>query len=115
VVPVVGAQLARGDAEGVRRTASALITWTLVVLTPLALVGMLVARPLMGVLVGEPDGCEGGSVADVAARMFVVFAPQIPLYGVAVVCGGILNAQRRFLAAAAAPLVSSVVVVATYV
>jgi putative peptidoglycan lipid II flippase len=115
VVPIVGAQLAKGDDEGMRRTASALLTWTVLVLVPLAVVGVLAAGPLMRALIGTPAGCDGAAVVDVATRMFAVFAPQIPLYGLAVVCGGLLNAQRRFFAAAAAPLLSSLVVVATYV
>jgi putative peptidoglycan lipid II flippase len=115
VVPLVGAQLAAGDEAAVRRTASALLTWTVVVLAPLAVVGVVAAGPLMRVLIGSPEGCDGEAVVDGATRMFQVFAPQIPLYGLAVVCGGLLNAQRRFLAAAAAPLLSSAVVVTTYV
>lgn len=115
VVPLVGAHLARGDAEAVRRTASALLTWALLVLVPLALLGALLAEPVMRALVRQPAGCDGADVVDAAARMFAVFAPQIPLYGVAVVCGGVLNAHRRFLAAAAAPLASSAVVIATYI
>lgn len=46
--------------------------------------------------------------------MLVVFAPQIALYGVAIVLAGVLQAHRRFLAAAVAPLLSSVVVMAAY-
>jgi putative peptidoglycan lipid II flippase len=46
--------------------------------------------------------------------MLVVFAPQVVLYGVAVVCSGTLQAHRRFLAPAFAPLVSSLVVIAAY-
>ena len=115
VVPLVGAQLARGEAESVRRTSSALLTWSVLVLVPLALLAMVAAGPLMSALVGSPRGCDGSTAGDVAARMFVFFAPQIPIYGVAVVCGGILNAHRRFLAAAAAPLVSALVVIGTYV
>ncbi|MEP6760572.1 MAG: lipid II flippase MurJ [Sporichthyaceae bacterium] len=115
VVPLIGAQLGRGDAESVRRTASALLTWSVLVLTPIALLGMAVAGPLMSALIGTPRGCDGLSAVDVATRMFVFFAPQIPMYGLAVVCGGILNAHRRFLAAAAAPLVSTAVVISAYV
>jgi putative peptidoglycan lipid II flippase len=115
VVPLIGAQLARGDRESVRRTSSALLTWSLLVLTPIALLGMAVAAPLMDALIGSPRGCDGSSSADVATAMFVFLAPQIPLYGIAVVCGGILNAHRRFLAAAAAPLVSTVVVMCAYI
>ena len=115
VVPLVGAQLARGEAESVRRTSSALLTWSVLVLVPLSLLAMVAAAPLMSALIGSPRGCDGSAAGDVAARMFVFFAPQIPLYGLAVVCGGILNAHRRYLAAAASPLVSAVVVIGTYV
>jgi putative peptidoglycan lipid II flippase len=47
--------------------------------------------------------------------MLIVFAPQIPLYGVAVALYGILQAHRRFTAPALAPVASSLVVIAAYV
>jgi putative peptidoglycan lipid II flippase len=46
--------------------------------------------------------------------MLVLFAPQVLLYGVGIVLAGVLQARRRFLAAAFAPLLSSVVVIAAY-
>ena len=46
--------------------------------------------------------------------MLVVFAPQILLYGLAVVLYGILQAHRRFTAPALAPVVSSFVVITAY-
>ena len=48
------------------------------------------------------------------ASMLVVFAPQIALYGVGILLAGVLQAHGRFLAGAVAPLLSSVVVIATY-
>ena len=36
--------------------------------------------------------------------MLVVFAPQVPLYGIGIVLAGVLQAHRRFLAPALAPL-----------
>src|SRR5699024_8779473 len=48
------------------------------------------------------------------ARFLAVFAPQIPLYGLGVVLTGVLQAQRRFLAAALAPLLNSLVVIAVF-
>ena len=47
--------------------------------------------------------------------MLAVFAPQILLYGLAVVLYGILQAHRRFVSPALAPVLSSLVVIATYV
>ncbi|HZB34106.1 MAG TPA: lipid II flippase MurJ, partial [Streptosporangiaceae bacterium] len=54
-------------------------------------------------------------IIDVGARMLVVFAPQILLYGLAVVLYGVLQAHRRFTGPALAPLVSSLVVIGAYV
>ena len=111
VVPVVARHVAAGRTEQTSRTVSALVTWTLLVLTPAALVALLGA-PLYARLLASP-GCDG-SAATMAA-LLVVFAPQVWLYGLAVVSAGVLQAHSRFLAAAAAPLVSSLVVVAAYV
>ncbi|MHB8274312.1 MAG: lipid II flippase MurJ, partial [Dermatophilaceae bacterium] len=60
----------------------------------------------------DSQKCSGST--DLMASMLVVFAPQIALYGVGIVLAGVLQAHRRFLAAAVAPLLSSVVVMAAY-
>jgi putative peptidoglycan lipid II flippase len=54
------------------------------------------------------------AVVDVGARMLRIFAPQITLYGVAIVLGGVLQAHRRFVWPVLAPLLSSMAVIATY-
>jgi putative peptidoglycan lipid II flippase len=46
--------------------------------------------------------------------MLLLFAPQVLLYGVGIVLAGVLQAHRRFLAAAMAPLLSSAVVIGVY-
>jgi putative peptidoglycan lipid II flippase len=46
--------------------------------------------------------------------MLLVFAPQVVLYGIGVVFVGALQAHRRFLGPALAPLLSSLVVMAAY-
>ncbi|MEU7693699.1 virulence factor MviN [Microbispora hainanensis] len=118
VVPVLAGAAARSDGEAraeVGRIASALLTWVVVLLVPLAALTALVAAPVVRLLAGsEIDHCDAGQVAAVAARMLVVFAPQIPLYGMAVVLYGVLQAHRRFSGPALAPLVSSVVVIVAY-
>lgn len=114
VVPLVAGPLANGAREQAARTVSALLTWTLVVLVPLAVLAAVLAPLVSRALLGSPAGCSPTAVAAVAARMLVVFAPQLPLYGVAVVLGGVLQADRRFLGPALAPLVSSLVVSSAY-
>lgn len=114
VVPVLAGPIARGAAAEARQTASALLTWSVLLLAPLVVGGVFLVRPVVSLLVRDVPGCATGEVAAVAARMLVVFLPQLLLYGVAVVLYGVLQAHRRFLGPAAAPLLSSVVVIACY-
>jgi putative peptidoglycan lipid II flippase len=110
VVPVVARHIGAGRGEHATRTASALITWTLLVLTPAGL-AVLAGAPLFSRVLAKAD-CTGS--AETLAALVVMFAPQVWLYGLAVVSAGVLQAHHRFLAAAAAPLLSSVVVIIAY-
>jgi putative peptidoglycan lipid II flippase len=113
VVPVVAGAVAAGDVAAVRRTASALLTWTVLLLVPVGL-AVLGARELImsGLLGSAAEGCDRAEQVALGARMLAVFAPQVVLYGIAIVLAGVLQAHRRFLGPAVAPLVSSLVVIA---
>ncbi|WP_433608330.1 murein biosynthesis integral membrane protein MurJ [Dactylosporangium sp. CA-139114] len=107
VVPM----LAGRDKAAVERTVGALLTWVVLILTPIALVVALLAHPLVGLLTsGQP-----AEVVDAGARMLRVFAPQLPLYGVGIVLTGVLQTYRRFAWPVIAPLLSSLTVMAVYV
>ncbi|WP_049578577.1 murein biosynthesis integral membrane protein MurJ [Nocardiopsis sp. SBT366] len=114
VVPVLAAAVKRGDDDQVRHTASALVTWVLLLSLPLAALLALASVPAMTLLLGAGAGCDRAALVGLAARMLVVFAPQIVFYGLAAVLYGVLQSHRRFLAPALAPLVSSLVVIAAY-
>jgi putative peptidoglycan lipid II flippase len=113
VVPVLAGP-ARSDPEQVRRTSAALLTWAVVLLVPVSLVVAVIAEPLVSVLLGGTPGCPRADMVTLGARMLVVFAPQILLYGLAVVLYGILQAHRKFVAPALAPVLSSLVVIGAY-
>src|SRR6202034_3401562 len=116
VVPVLAGP-ARADAldrEQARQTSSALLSWAVLLLVPVSAVVALAARPLVSVLLGGTPGCPRASMVALGARMLVVFAPQILLYGLAVVLYGILQAHRRFAAPALAPVLSSLIVIGAY-
>jgi peptidoglycan biosynthesis protein MviN/MurJ (putative lipid II flippase) len=104
-----------GADAGASRIASALLTWTVVLLVPVSILLVLVAGPLTSLLLAGAPRCDAAATQAVSARMLVVFAPQILLYGLAVVLYGILQAHRRFTAPALAPVISSLVVIAAYV
>jgi putative peptidoglycan lipid II flippase len=94
----------------VDRIASALLGWVLLVLIPASLLLAALSVPLSRLLSNEQ--CAGEQA--LIARMLLVFAPQIALYGVGVVLSGVLVAHRRFLWPAVAPLLSSLVVIGAY-
>jgi len=110
VVPMLAGGIAAGDRDQVRRTASALLGWSLLVLTPLAVLLAVCAEPVARLLLGAGDPAQ----VELAARFLVVFAPQVVLYGIGIVLTGVLQAHRRFAAPALAPLLSSVVVAGAY-
>lgn len=116
-VPLIARHLRRGDEDRADRTASALLGWTLLVLVALTVVVLLLAGPLSQLLLGSADADRGCDPADAEAAgrtMLLLFAPQIVLYGIGIVLTGVLQAHRRFAAAALAPLLSSLVVIAVY-
>ncbi|MGO9782496.1 MAG: murein biosynthesis integral membrane protein MurJ [Streptosporangiaceae bacterium] len=128
VVPVLAGPVARAvagpgstgtagsaaAAASAQRIASALLTWAVLLLVPAAVVIALVAGPLTTLLIPAARGCAHAATVAASARMLVAFAPQIPLYGIAVVLYGILQSHRRFVAPALAPILSSFVVAAAY-
>lgn len=113
VVPLVASALARGERAEADAVASALLTWALAILLPLTVLLGVLAPTITGALLGSDAACGPGQHS-LAVRMLLVFAPQVPLYAVGIILAGVLQAHRRFLAAAVAPLASSLVVIVAY-
>lgn len=108
-VPLIAGRLGAGERDLADRVASALLTWAVTVLLPLSVLLAVLAEPLSRWLIGG-----SAEATRIGAELIVLFAPQVLLYGVGIVLSGVLQAHRRFLAAALAPLLSSLVVIATY-
>lgn len=111
VVPVLAPALSAGRRAEADQIVSALLSWALVILVPLAVLIALLARPIVALLLGG-HACSGA--VSLGARMLVVFSVQVVFYGVGVVLGGALTAGERFGWPAVAPLLSSLAVVAAY-
>lgn len=110
VVPLLAGSVADGDRRRVSEIASALLTWTVVLLVPLAVVVAILAGPIVTVLANDASAAE----VAVGARMLRIFAIQLPLYGVGIVLTGVLHAHHRFAWPVIAPLLSSVTVIGAY-
>jgi putative peptidoglycan lipid II flippase len=103
-----------GDRDHVRQTSAALLSGRVLLLAPISAVVAIAARPLVSALLGAAPGCPRTDMVALGTRMLIVFAPQILLYGLAVVLYGILQAHRKFVAPALAPVLSSLVVIGAY-
>jgi putative peptidoglycan lipid II flippase len=112
VIPVLAGPVARGDRAAQGRIIGALLTWSFVLLAPVALLAWLLAGRYTDAML-DP-GAECGTSTATATRMLAIFVPQVFGYAVAVVATAVLQSHKRFAAGALAPLISSLVVVATY-
>ncbi|WP_025274751.1 murein biosynthesis integral membrane protein MurJ [Haloglycomyces albus] len=113
VVPLLSGPIAKHGRDTVNRITGALLTWSLTILIPLGVIVALAARQLVN-LVAESEEIND-TILSIGADMLVMFAPQIPLYGVAVILTGVLQAHRRFAWPALAPLLSSITMMLVYV
>ncbi|MGF0116543.1 murein biosynthesis integral membrane protein MurJ [Promicromonospora sp. Marseille-Q5078] len=109
VVPLLAGPIVRRAGTEVSRIASAMLGWTLAVLVPVGALLAILAHPISLVL--WPQDPE---LVDVTATFVRVFALQVPLYGIAVVLGGVLQAHKRFFWQAFSPLLSSLTVIAVF-
>jgi putative peptidoglycan lipid II flippase len=121
MVPVLARSAERSAADAgekalVGQISSALLTWTVVILVPCALVILAAAGPIAALLnpANATAHCDHADVVATTASMLRVFAPQVVLYALSVVLFGLLQAHRRFAGFAVAPMISSLVLIATY-
>lgn len=112
VIPVLAGPVARADRAAQGRIIGALLTWSVVLLTPFALLAWLFAGRYTAAMLDTSLECAGSG--STATRMLVIFVPQVFGYAIAVVATAVLQSHKRFAAGALAPLISSLVVVATY-
>ncbi len=96
--------------------ASSLANIFLLFCIPIVVVGAFAAAPIMRLLtIAVTDPTIRAEQIKTGTFFLYFFLPQVPLYVLAMVFTGVLHAHRRFLAPAAAPLCSSLVVIGAYV
>jgi putative peptidoglycan lipid II flippase len=124
MVPVLARSAERasgpdGDADErarVSQITSALLTWSVILLVPLAVGVAAAARPIAELLnPANPNAhCAHAQMVNTTTGILLVFTPQIILYGVSVVLFGLLQAYRRFGGPALAPLIANFVLIGSY-
>ena len=111
LVPVVIDAFDRDDKKGIEA-----ITSVVTVLLLLATVIAVAISPIIIWLYNlGADQQQADTQRDVAVPLLMLFAPQILFYGLTAVATAFLNAKRKFAAAAFAPVVNNVVVIALFI
>jgi putative peptidoglycan lipid II flippase len=121
MVPVLARSAERAWTDPAERArvsqiTSALLTWSILILVPIALVIAVAAGPIASLLtpVNANANCAHADTVAVTGNMLEIFAPQVVLYGLSVVLFGLLQAYRRFAAQTLAPAAASCVLIASY-
>jgi len=121
LVPVLARPAALAHVDPAERArvseiSSAVLTWAILILLPVAVAIALAAWPIASLLTpANPQAhCQRGDVLRITASMIEVFSPQVLLYGVAVVFIGLLQSYRRFAGPTAAPIMASLILIASY-
>ncbi len=106
----------RGDQREAERQAGGLLGIFLVVLGTLTVLGMVFAPLLADLLTSAvPDPAVAAQQQELATTLLRFFLPQLVLYAFGFLSIALLNAKRVFALPAAAPIGSTVVIVASMV
>ncbi|MDI6739543.1 MAG: murein biosynthesis integral membrane protein MurJ [Candidatus Edwardsbacteria bacterium] len=108
-IPVVVEQLASGDRDRAWRDISRMTNAALLILGAATVVCWLGSRWLVDIQTIRIAPERRGMVW----FFFILFVPQIFLYGLSAIAGGILNARGRFAIAAYAPVFNNLAVIAS--
>ena len=94
--------------------ASAVFTVSILVLLAVTVVGILLAPWIVDLYTLRVDGANLADQQALATDLLRLFMPQMLFYGIATLATAMLNAKRRFAAAAFAPVLNNIVVIAVF-
>jgi putative peptidoglycan lipid II flippase len=116
LVPTFVEMIDRGDRREATRLAGSLLGKALAGLGVLVAVAMVVSPWIMRALTaGAPDESVRQAQVHLGTFLLLFFLPQVLLYATGAVSTALLFGDRRFTAAAVAPVFNNVVVIATMV
>jgi putative peptidoglycan lipid II flippase len=94
--------------------ASAIFTVAIGALAVITVVGVLAAPWIVDLYTLNVKGSNLAAQQELATDLLRLFMPQMLFYGIVTLATAMLNARRRFLAAAFAPVLNNVVVIAVF-
>jgi putative peptidoglycan lipid II flippase len=111
IVPIFVRQVASDDEQ----STSAVFTITLTVLTVFTVLAMACAPLIARLFSLDANGAERDAQRHVTTAFTLCFLPQMVFYGFTALATALLNAHRRFVAAAYAPVLNNLVVISMLV
>lgn len=103
------------DLEHDDRGTDAIVTVSVVGLLVATALGIVLAPVIVRIYTLEVHGPSAAAQRDLATSWLRCFMPQIFFYGVTALASALLNARRRFAAAAFAPILNNLVVIGIFV
>ncbi|HEX3669076.1 MAG TPA: lipid II flippase MurJ, partial [Acidimicrobiia bacterium] len=103
LVPQFVRHVEREDDEAV----SAIMTVSIAVLVAVSIAGVLLAPYIVQLFTLRAEGASRAAQQEVATTLVRLFMPQIVFYGFTALATALLNAHRRFAAAAFAPMLNN--------
>ena len=93
---------------------SAIFTVSAVALLALTLVGVVIAPWIVDLYTVRVSGADRAAQQELATELLRLFMPLVFFYGMVALASALLNARRHFAAAALAPILNNVVVIAMF-
>jgi putative peptidoglycan lipid II flippase len=94
--------------------ASAIFTVAIVALAAITVAGVIAAPWIVDLYTLNVKGGNVAAQQELATSLLRLFMPQMLFYGIVTLATAVLNARRRFLAAAFAPVLNNIVVIAVF-
>jgi putative peptidoglycan lipid II flippase len=110
-VPVFVDQQRRNGREEAFDLGRRVLTLALVLLSALAIVGIVFAPQIMRLYLVASDAADREAQIELGVFLLRWFMPQIVFYGIGAIAGGLLNAERRFAAPMFAPILNNLAVI----
>ena len=112
-VPVFVEWIETRGREEAWRSARAIMTFAVLLLTGAAVLIMLLAEVVIHAYTLQGTGPDLAQYRQLATFFLVIFMPQIVFYGWGAIATGLLNAHRRFAVPMFAPILNNLTVIAT--
>lgn len=118
-IPVLVDRITKHGEDDARHLTNALFTVVLPLMAVITFLGIVFAEPLVS-LASDWGAARGVSAAEeqettqLAAFFFRIFALQMLFYGVSTIATGVLQAHRRFFLPTFAPVLTNLIIIASF-